>query len=374
MDKLFNIIKNIQYDDFKKIIYNDKSFELDTKYGKIMMNFLGKGGQGVVYSINIYPMYAIKFYKQPTGTNKVNIELLFLKKVKELKNKNITNNFLNLYGNISLFGRDVIIMNIIDGSLEEWVLVEHSDIEWLKMIFQILYGTLIMQKCLQTYHADMKPKNILFNNITETNFNYEINEDDNYYKINFISKQVFIISDFGHASSLLNDFKRYSKIPESSIKLSIENNLDLEHLSSFYKRLAVTIISNSYTLNDLLNIGKDDKYFNAYLDNEKTQIENTMGHYSYSVKNHMLFRSLAYYLLEKDYFDIDDLPNIGKTKINLPSPYIRNILESLSLTKGYGTLVNKIKEIGNLIMKNESNNFISEISTLKLVSNCKSKV
>jgi len=95
-----------------------------------------------------------------------------------------------------------------------------------------------------------------------------------------------------------------------------------------------------------------------------------MGHYSYSVKNHMLFRSLAYYLLEKDYFDIDDLPNIGKTKINLPSPYIRNILESLSLTKGYGTLVNKIREIGNLIMKNESNNFNSEISTLKLVSNC----
>ncbi len=96
-------------------------------------------------------------------------------------------------------------------------------------------------------------------------------------------------------------------------------------------------------------MGKGNADFLIYLEQKKQEIEKYMGKYNDKVKSHMLFRSLAYYLLEYDYFDIDNLPNLGNNKIYLPSNAIRKILTSLNNLKGTDSLLAKINEIGKEI-------------------------
>jgi hypothetical protein len=338
MSKIIDIINKLKYREYETLIKkNPRIFIINEPFIQTKLEFLGKGGEGIVYK---YDNYAIKFYKKSVIFNK---DLFALRLANRLSNDKITNNFLTLYGYTQIFKKDVMVVNLIDGTLESWIKFKHTDNEWLIMIFQILYAVLVMQQCMQMYHADMKPKNILFKKINSTVFEYTFNKQSYRIKTDYI----FIISDFGHSSSLLFPKSEYNE--KNDITVAINNNLDLEHLAAFYKRLVVTIISNTYKLNDLIDMGKGNADFLIYLEQKKQEIEKYMGKYNDKVKSHMLFRSLAYYLLEYDYFDIDNLPNLGNNKIYLPSNAIRKILTSLNNLKGTDSLLAKINEIGKEI-------------------------
>ena len=342
MSKIMDIINKLEYRDYETLIKkNPRVFIIDDPSFQTKLEFLGKGGEGVVYK---YDNYAIKFYKKSVLFNK---DLFALRLANRLSNDKITNNFLTLFGYTQIFKKDVMIMNLVDGTLESWILSKHTDHEWLVMIFQILYAIVVMQKHMQMYHADMKPKNILFKKIINTVFEYTVS--NKIYKIN--ANSIFMISDFGHSSSLLFQKKEYNEknMQKADIMRAINNNLDLGHLSTFYKRLAVTIISNTYKLDDLINMGKNKADFMVYLEEKKQEIEKDMGSYNDKVKSHMLFRSLAYYLLEYNYINIDDLPNSGNNKIYLPPESVRKILTSLNNLKDTDMLLAKIDEVGKQI-------------------------
>lgn len=301
----------------------------------VEFSYLGRGGEGIVYQIGD-TKYAMKIYKQKSKFNK---EIVILKRLNK-----ISDGFLKIHGNINLYGHQILFMDLINGSLENWAEKKRSDREWICMIVQILCGLLILQTKLQICHTDMKPKNILYKHTEPVNFKFSF---DN-LNIMFKTSDFFYISDFGHAQSNFI-FADNNKIDKDKIDLCIENNLDLGQLGAFHKRLAVSIITKFYTLSDLMNIGKKDTHFVEYSKKIKEEINVEFKKYGDSVKYKMLFRDISYYLLEKNYFDIENLPHTDSSSYVLPSNSVINILESLNEVKGYGSLANKINDLYLLI-------------------------
>ena len=373
------IIRKFTHYDIINMIKNNKNHTIRNS----LLIFLGKGGEGIVYRI-AKTYFAMKIYKSKSrGINK---EILVLQKLNGLMDRAITNNFLKMYGSYQVSGYFILLMGLLDGNLEEWVKIKHTDSEWYQMIFQVLYGLLVLQTHLKMYHSDMKPKNILFKNVNNQTYKYVINDKP---VATITTNYLFIISDFGHSKSLLIDNTNdnikgntaingaiscagtgNTNVIAESIELCIENNLDLEHIAGFHKRLAVTIITNAYTLENLIEMGGDDEYFIGYMDRSNQEIEQSMGKYSPHIKKHMLFRALSYYLLEHDYFNIDDLPVLANSKIILPSKKIMEVLESLENVKGEGSLLNKIIEIGTIVtqssLSDEHNNKFDLNTSLKI--------
>jgi hypothetical protein len=192
----------------------------------------------------------------------------------------------------------------------------------------------------------MKPKNLLFKQFDKAvTIKYIIKHDnkDHIFLINV--NTIFMITDFGQASTLL--YKSNVFIPET-IQLSIDNNLDLEHLSIFHNRQAVTLLKSVYTIKDLIEIGKKDKNFQSYYDYNYNKIQKNMKNYPEHDIELKIFKSLGYYIIEKKLIDITDIPNVNNN-IYLPTKKIQHILESLSELRGKGTLLNKILEIGKII-------------------------
>jgi len=344
MNKIITVIDNLKYNDHEILTKTAPGvFIISDNNINIKLDFVGKGGEGVVYKHNDY---AIKFYKNIIPFNK---ELFVLRLINRLGNK-ITNNFLTLFGCTQIFRKDVLIVNLIDGNLETWVYNKHTDNEWLCMIFQMLYGVLTMQQCLKMYHSDMKPKNLLFKKINPSVIKYNIKNGKTEHIYNIQTNYTFIISDFGHSSSLMFPKKEYNEknMSDDKIKEFINKNKDLEQLAFFYKRLVVNMIKNTYDMNDLIKMGNNNDDFLSYMNSAKNEINSDMREYNDKVKSHMLFRSLAYYLLENNYVDIKKLKN-SEGKIYLPSKKIINILNSLSDVTGTIGLLNKLLEIGDMI-------------------------
>jgi serine/threonine protein kinase len=350
IDNLINNIKKMSHSTFKQINKCDEVVKL----GNLKLKFIGKGGEGIIYGID---KYAIKIYKTNTSdyTHKYtnqggSKEIFILKESSKLVDLKVTNTFLKVYGFTEVFGKTVVIMDLVDGDLESWTEKEHTDHDWLSMIFQMLYATFIMQICLKIYHHDMKPKNMLFKKCDGgmNTYKYIIKTNGTQHEFILSTRDFFLITDFGQASTLLSNKNVF--LPET-IQISIDNNLDLEHLAVFHNRQAVTMLKDAYTLKDLVDMGKNDPHFMSYHDKHKNKINKNMKGYSESVKDSMLFRALGYYIIEKKYIDISDIPNV-KHELYLPSKKIQKVLESLSELKGKGTLLNKIIEIGNIINSN----------------------
>lgn len=358
-ENLIKEINKIQYETFKKI----NKCENIIRIGNFKLIFIGKGGEGIIYGIG---NYAIKFYKSSKSdytdkyTNKGNQkEMFILEESTKLVNLNVTNTFLKLHAKTRIFNETVIIIDLVSGDLESWTQEHHSDSEWKIMIFQLLYAVYIMQKCLKIYHHDLKPKNLLFKRLNEDRvIKYIINDNgkENIFKIK--TNTIFLITDFGQASTLLSKTNVF--IPET-IQLSIDNNLDLEHLAVFHNRQAVTLLKSAYTLKDLLEIGKKDDGFQEYYNHHFKKISKNMKGYPPPVIESMLFRAMGYYIIEKKLIDISDIPNVDKDNlVYLPSKEIQLLLESLSELKGKETLINKIIELGKIL----NNDNLSENLTL----------
>jgi len=286
--------------------------------------FLGKGGSGVVYK---YDNIAIKIIpKEKFDENEYKINLYMSNLVKE----NITSNFLLIY-NLHQFERYVALeIELADGDLYKWITNNNSDKDWLKMILQIMISLRIVQKKINFYHRDLKPKNILFkkSNI-ESEIKYII--DNNVYIIN--TDTIFFITDFTHSISNITN----TKINDDYIN----DDTDLHELQNLPKRLKVDKIIKKYTLDKIIDIGKTSSIgenFKSYLNDEIKKTDLRLKKYPLHIKDNFLKRSLIYYLLE--YFILDE-------KIDVMSDFIQSILESILNLD----LDDKIKEIYEIFNK-----------------------
>lgn len=352
MEEIISTVKQFSRTETTKIFLFAKTIN----FRNINFEFVAQGAEGIVYKSGDI---AIKFYKN-TLVNQHKNELTFIKLANKLIDKNISNNFVKLYDATKLFGLNVLFLELVTGDMEIWMQNKHSDIEWLQMLFQLLCGIMIIQNCMLMYHADLKPKNILYKTYEKPKLIKYIIDDKEF---TITTNTIFKISDFGGAVTLLPNF--INRIPQPAIKLSIENNLDLKHLAMLHIRLLSMMIIQTYTLEEIINFGKSSDHFNDYVIKATKGVEENRRKFKHPKEfaNKRLAMALSYYLVEHKYFNVDDLSNYSGTVNYLPSKTIINMFISLSYVKGRGSLLKKIIEIGNLI--NEKLTKCDEIYILK---------
>ena len=89
----------------------------------------------------------------------------------------------------------------------------------------------------------------------------------------------------------------------------------------------VSAIEKMYTEDDLIKIIKSngDKYFDGYFVNKKNEIEHEMAKYPEKIKKKMLFRSICYYIVEKEYIKYDEIPDVVQDMKLQPTDIIRQL-------------------------------------------------
>ncbi len=316
------------------------------------ITFLGKGGQGIVYLLHSDDCGDVVF-KISSNNDETKREIFFLNKVKELIDNNVSPNFIYNYNNILLENKYYIFNEYAEGTLEQWMENDHSTDEWDSFMFQILYAVFIMQNKLKMYHADLKPKNILYKNIKKGYFKYILN-DEVYYVPTY--GNLFIISDFGKSQSLL---LKNNTIDDTSIQTCIDENLDLEHISSLPKRIIVSALEKKYKYDnkELINIIKkhSDTVFDMYYESEKKKINYDLEKYPEFIKKKMLLRSIIYYAIEKDYIDVATIPKDLFTMKYPPITTNKKIEHIFSSHKKIIELLKLFKY--NNLLDNDQNNY-----------------
>jgi serine/threonine protein kinase len=321
-----------------EIIQNIKTFDVDTielfaakqqhvSHNEYDYTFIGAGGEGVVYKVG---SHAIKIYKRAAN---ISNELKAFELCDKMRNDNVCINTLKVISSIRMFNMPILIMELVDGSLEDWSKSNHDDQEWYNMIFQVVYGVFCLQKHLKMYHSDLKPKNILFKKLNEPiNITYNIATLVN---VTITTNTIFLLSDFGHAQSELLPIQELSPI---QIDLYINENADLNELSSFHKRLAVTIIMDIYKYDRINKFGSADRNFASYVSHEKASLAIKLKNYPEYVQKRMLLRAMCYYLLEKNIIHLSSLRRV-KNKIRLPSENVIMILNYINSHSNVDTMV-----------------------------------
>jgi len=279
----------------------------DSEYNGQSYKFLGKGGTGVVYKIvENKNDYAIKIIpKKIYNDNEYKIGS-YLNSILNIS----TINFIRIYDKITLQTYVIIKMEYIPSKFTDWILISHTDKEWLNCILQIMINLRLLQQKINLFHRDMKPKNILFksNNPNYTEYEYELNNKK--YKLD--TTNIFYITDFAHSITSLNDEKNDS----------VYNNLDndLYELKSLPQRLKVDQMMKQYTYDELFMIASDSTYFKGYYKTEKDKIDQKLKLYPENIKKKHLMRNICYFIIEND---------LKKIKIDSMSTNIELILESI---------------------------------------------
>ena len=327
INKITEHLKEIPTETIDKLITKlDVYTFISSDNTKVTLTFLGKGDEGTVYDYN--NILAVKFFVSNT-----NNEINFLKKLRKLYHRSVTIHTLIMYGHFIKDEHLILLINKADGNIDKWMkeLDEDGiniDIEWYHMMLQILYGLLIIQKKLLTYHKDLLHRNILYKILDEPiEIKYKLIIDGKKTIIRFKTTTIFFISDFGKSQSLiLNDNNIMS---DDEIMQNINSNKDLEGLSSIYNKLFVDYIYHNIEHKKLYDMVKnDDKAKQNLKDVEekmtaKAKIISKPSNY---VKLQVT-RTLCYYLIENKYVNIDDLKK--KIDASIPSKKVRKILESL---------------------------------------------
>ena len=316
-DSCVKLVKNFKYD------YIEKLFKNKGYVNSQCLKYLGSGGQGRVYLLSEEECgkIVIKIIKSYDDNNN---ELLIVPYVKRIIEDYVSPNFLYIYGYEKIKNYTVIFSEYANGTLEDWLKTKHSYEEWRSFLFQFLSAVVVLQTVLKSYHSDLKPKNIFYKNlINKPVFEYNIQEKKYYVPTH---GNLFLISDFGHVQSLM--FKK-NKLNKDSIELNIKNNIDLEHIIDLHKRIIVNSIEKVYTYGEMLNIIKknNDLYFDNYLKSKKEEIDKNLSKYPEHVKKKMLYRSVAYYILEKKYIDLEAIPD-NSMIMKLPPIKIINEIEN----------------------------------------------
>ena len=317
------------------------------KYNEKNVRFIGKGGQGVVYLFNLNGSLCKNIVAKISKKTKVSIKEasvfdLITKLPGVSTNVKPSPNIIKSYGNFETNNYICLLMEKADGSLEDWVRAEHSFDQWKSLILQMLLGVLFMQKILKMYHGDMKPKNILFKSVPDNTLEYDI--DNKHYSVRTYGVQV-LISDFGTAQTkLLKD----NILTDNEIEMHIKNNLDLEHLATFHKRIIVNLLENVYSYDDIIELieEKKDKKFKEYFDLKTEETVKTLYKYPDHIKKAMILRSLLYYMLEHKYVNVDEIPIMVNSKP--PPQKIVDVLENIILINQNKSIEQMIQEIQKL--------------------------
>jgi hypothetical protein len=318
-ERKMNIDKNLLHKiihKFSKVKNRSGSFTIHNK--TIKYNFIGKGGQGIVFSLE-FDKTTIAIKKTVVEQN----EKQLLTLMSGFVDSHISPHFLLVYDIIPVYNKDYIVMEKIDGNLNKWLKNNHSDEEWMSFLFQFLIADYVMKNYAKVYHSDLKPKNIFYKNITDENSYLEYRLGNKIYYIPLFNK-LFILGDFGHAQSLLSDSNEMSNV---EIKKHLQDNSDLQYIHTLIKRMIVDSIIKNYNINDLINIFK--QYNVDYLDyynKEKEKINKDLMMYGQSIKDSMLLKSLAYYIIEKGL--TDKLTLKRASEFILPSLKIQKFIEN----------------------------------------------
>jgi serine/threonine protein kinase len=285
----------------------------DSEYNGQKYKYLGKGGTGVVYKIienHTNYEFAIKIIpKDLYNDNEYKIGL-YLNSILNIS----TINFIRIHDKITLKSYVVIKMDFIPNKFTDWILVQHTDKEWLDCILQIMINLRILQQKINLFHRDMKPKNILFSTNTTSNIEYEYELNGKKYKIN--TQYIFYITDFAHSLSSLNDNNNNKKMNNAY------NNLDndLYELKNLPQRLKVDQMMKQYSHDELFKIASNSTYFKGYYKTEKDKIDQKLKSYPENIKKKHMLRNICYFILEND---------LKKIKIDSMSENIELILQSI---------------------------------------------
>ena len=311
-------------DNFAKNLTPHKrngQFKID-KY-HITFTYLDKGGQGIVYLLlfnNTFLVIKVETHKKNKKMN--TNELKLMHKASDLG----SHHFIHVYAHKIIENKTYIAMERIDGNLNQWLKIKHPDKEWHSFIQQMLYGIYLLQEKLQTFHNDLKPKNIFFKKVSK---NRTINILENNVST---EGYLFIIGDFGHAHSLLLKNKN-NKMKENEIKGHIYNNSDFEHLRTLYNRIGVSYLIKAFSQKELKSIAQKGTDFNLYLEGERRSIYHTLAKYPIKIKENMVSKSIAYYIIEHDLYNLNEIDNKFKQLI-LPSMKIKRLLYTVFSQKG----------------------------------------
>lgn len=262
---------------------NNKIIDLDKCYNIIeninKNNFIGKGGDGIVYKIESDKcgLAVVKIFKK---INDMKNEIKILTKLKNIIDDNLCPNFIYMYANKN----NKVIFEYCDGDLEKWFEEEHNYNEWFSVIFQLYMGIYYMNKIINISHNDLKPKNILFKNIKRSIFRYKINN------------KIYDIDNCG-ILIVIADFTKYNNNKE---------NLDLQNLIDIPNRIKINNIikSNKYNLIDIYNKYKTNNKFIEYYNIKKKETDNIFKN-NQDIKNKFFLKSLIYYLIENNLVDYD---------------------------------------------------------------------
>ena len=132
-----------------------------------------------------------------------------------------------------------VIEELVDEYLNHWLHKERSIDEWYSMLFQVIYGIIILQEDHGIYHRGLDISRIAYFKVPDQNVKYKLLLTD-YPPYEFqvpLYEHQFILTDFGMAEGRTL-FK--GTLTEKEIQLFIENN----HAMGFLKRLALNIKIN----------------------------------------------------------------------------------------------------------------------------------
>ena len=357
MSHIIKCLKHMPIDIFNNLLHNENLL----KYQNLDFVYINKGSEGYVYSVE---KYALKVYTKPIAERGIvgRRELDAMTLCKKLVDDNVTIHVLSMVDFAIIHGHLVILMELVDGSVEDWVLEKHNDQEWYKMIFQIMYGIMCLQECLKMYHYDLKPKNILFKKLNKTTTLKFIISD--ILNITFETDTIFYIADFGHAQSLL--FKS-NEISNDAIKLAIINNADLEHLINLNRKLIIRTIDNNYSTDELINIGKHNKQMMDYVNSnlqrlKKIQKKMKLAEFKYQF---LVKIGIINYIIDHKIINTDDIQKNKQKHFNLyfPSDTISMTLSNLGIKD---SLTNLIKQVDKHI--EQTKNTPDVVQCLKLSS------
>lgn len=324
MTELNDIIKSIDkmnHNDINFFLFRNKVkfYKLDDKV--INFSLIGSGNEGVVYRSG---NYAIKFYKSKTSSH---TESNMLQLCTKIITKNITINLPFLYHKIIKFDKLIIITDAADGNLDDWLKYYHTSDEWFHMLIQISYGILCIQNCLLAYHSDIYPKNILIKKLIEpVRFKYIVHYGKNKFEVDMITSTIFIISDFGSATSLF-----FENVSKDEIVKHINNGDDFNNIKALHKRIIVAHILKYFTIDDILKFTLEDANISKYILLEKNKLSKTA--YNSHIQKKLLLKSLVYYLIENNYVKLSDIENKTKDTLIVPPNEIYTLLENVSNIK-----------------------------------------
>ena len=285
------------------------------------LKYINEGGQSKIYMIdNLKCPIVVKKINENSMRSFEN-EVYYYNLTNDLIKKNECGQFLLMYGENKK--KSSIYLEHVDGTLLDFFKITNADEILCSMLFQILYGILVIQKKLMTFHCDLHIKNIFYKKINENikYFRYIIGEDI-YLVPNF--GYLFIIADFGHAQSLLTS--TYNKLNKIDIDFAIKYNYDFNHLKQLYNKILKENLSEIiHDYNDLEKI----LFKSSMTDENLNNINQIKKKYSSNIKKQQ--SNILYYCIENDMIDIDKI--INKFTYLLPDIKIKKMIDVIFNSK-----------------------------------------